>query len=364
MMRQLVGAPIELRHSSAAASSNTTAIASGRLATCAANSTGKVAGETARAVSFHPSRMLSRSSAARMSSLPIARSGCATAASSSRTSRPASASTLARDQTGRSRIRSPPLSPPACRPRARRSLTLTDRSNLAVARRRPAQTAHASPGSSKRAARIVLERQHHLEQRMARQRSRRVEHLHQPLERQLLMAVGQQDCRRAPAQSARAKLGSPDVSVRSTSVLTKNPTRSSSALSVRPAIGLPIAMSLPAPSRVSSAAKSSLQHHEQARSACRAQAATSPAMQLGPTAASPTLPPRWLAHRRPRPVARQLDLHREALQRARASTPAGARSRSRHRSRCPAPHAATACSRHIAPASGASPGARPRQRAA
>lgn len=44
------------------------------------------------------------------------------------------------------------------------------------------------------------------------------------------------------------------VSVRSTSVLRKNPTRSSSASSVRPAIGLPIGMSVPAPSRVSSAA--------------------------------------------------------------------------------------------------------------
>ena len=44
------------------------------------------------------------------------------------------------------------------------------------------------------------------------------------------------------------------MSVRSTRVLTKKPTRSSSALSVRPAIGLPIGMSLPAPSRVSRAA--------------------------------------------------------------------------------------------------------------
>src|SRR5512133_1452005 len=51
------------------------------------------------------------------------------------------------------------------------------------------------------------------------------------------------------------KLGLPDVSVRSTSVLTKNPTKSSSARSVRPAIGLPIAMSSPAPSRLSSAAR-------------------------------------------------------------------------------------------------------------
>src|ERR1700721_2389104 len=47
-------------------------------------------------------------------------------------------------------------------------------------------------------------------------------------------------------------LGAPDTSVRSTSVFTKNPTRSSSALSVRPAIGLPSAMSLPPPSRLSS----------------------------------------------------------------------------------------------------------------
>ena len=37
---------------------------------------------------------------------------------------------------------------------------------------------------------VVLERQHDLEQRMARQRARRVEHLDQALERQVLMGVG------------------------------------------------------------------------------------------------------------------------------------------------------------------------------
>ena len=39
---------------------------------------------------------------------------------------------------------------------------------------------------------IVLQHQHHLEQRMPRQRARRVDHLDQPLERQLLVAVGRE----------------------------------------------------------------------------------------------------------------------------------------------------------------------------
>ena len=49
-----------------------------------------------RAVSFHSRRMLWRSAAERMSRLPIERSGPATAASSSRTSRAANASMLPR----------------------------------------------------------------------------------------------------------------------------------------------------------------------------------------------------------------------------------------------------------------------------
>ncbi len=55
-------------------------------------------------------------------------------------------------------------------------------------------------------------------------------------------------------RSSSANPGSPAVSVRSTSVLTKNPTMSSSALSDRPATGVPKGMSVPAPIRVSSAA--------------------------------------------------------------------------------------------------------------
>ena len=58
--------------------------------------------------------------------------------------------------------------------------------------------------------------------------------------------------------SRSAKVGSPPVSLRSTSVLTKNPTRSSSASSVRPAIGVPIGTSVPAPTLVSSADRAAM----------------------------------------------------------------------------------------------------------
>ncbi len=50
-------------------------------------------------------------------------------------------------------------------------------------------------------------------------------------------------------------MGLPLVSVRSTSVLMKKPTRSSVASSVRPATGEPSGMSSPAPSRVRRAAR-------------------------------------------------------------------------------------------------------------
>jgi hypothetical protein len=51
-----------------------------------------------------------------------------------------------------------------------------------------------------------------------------------------------------------ANVVAPVTAVRSTSVFTKNPTRSSSASSTRPAIGAPSGMSVPAPIRCSSAA--------------------------------------------------------------------------------------------------------------
>ena len=61
-------------------------------------------------------------------------------------------------------------------------------------------------------------------------------------------------------------------------------------------------------------------------------------------------PPAMARHRRPRPVARQLDLLGQVLERLASRTPAGARSGSLYLPPIPAPHAATACNRHIAPA--------------
>ncbi|ARX89126.1 hypothetical protein SMD44_08613 [Streptomyces alboflavus] len=71
---------------------------------------------------------------------------------------------------------------------------------------------------------------------------------------------GSASCSWAPrvvvrTRSSRSRnVGSPDVSVRSTTVLVKNPTRSAVASSARPATGVPRGMSVPQPCRVSRAA--------------------------------------------------------------------------------------------------------------
>ena len=95
MMRQLIGARIELTIAEALLLEHH-GDGVGRPADLGREQLGKVAEGSAWAVSFHSRRMVSRSSAERMSRLPIARSGSATAASSSRTRPPASADTLAR----------------------------------------------------------------------------------------------------------------------------------------------------------------------------------------------------------------------------------------------------------------------------
>src|ERR1700730_16342408 len=98
----------------------------------------------------HPRRMVARSSPLRMSRLPIARSGCATVASSRRTNRPAIASTVSRSNRSVAYSITPDI--PAGVPSApRSSLTLTARSNLAVAVATGSNRV-ASPGTSKRAA--------------------------------------------------------------------------------------------------------------------------------------------------------------------------------------------------------------------
>ena len=97
--------------------------------------------------------------------------------------------------------------------------------------------------------------------------------------------------------------------MRSTSVLTKNPIRSSSAASVRPAIGLPIAMSVPAPSRRQQSGEPRLQHHEQARAGLARQAGQA-TVQFG-VDRERHMAAAVARHRRPRPVGRQLDLVRQ-----------------------------------------------------
>ena len=197
---------------------------------------------------------------------------------------------------------------------------------------------------------------------MPRQRPRRVEHLDQPLERQVLVRVGREVRAPHPADQLARSSGRPTVSVRSTRVLTKNPTSSSSAASVRPAIGLPIGMSVPAPSRLSSAASAGLQHHEQARAGARAPAPARPRCSSA-SMSSGTWPPRWLdTAGRGRSAGSSICSGR-SCQRLASSTPAAAPARCRRRPRRPAPPAATACSRRTAPAAAAAPAPRPSRRA-
>ena len=227
----------------------------------------------------------------------------ATAASSSRTSRAAIASTLAA-RTGRWRIPHCPRSPPARRPRrAARPGSPTGRTWRS--RSRPART-RSQPRQLEPHRRVVLQHQHHLEQRMPRQRARRVD-----APRPAARTAGPGGCRPpgcspAPARSARGSSDCPTVSVRSTSVLTKKPDEI-----VERAVGA--ARNRAADRDVAAAA----QPREQAASP-----ACSTMNRLAPLSrASPSRPPcssgierqphavaAMARHRRPRPVARQLDL--------------------------------------------------------
>ena len=154
MMRQPVGARVELAHSSALAPRTPPRPRPGVRAACAANSSGKRRRRERHARSrSSPAGASARSSGARMSSCPSARSGAATAASSSRTQPRRQRLDARPARTGRWRTRARPRSRPACRrPRAPRA-RLTDRSNLALAvatgsnaRRQPRQ-ARAAPAA-------------------------------------------------------------------------------------------------------------------------------------------------------------------------------------------------------------------------
>ena len=262
-------------------------------------------------------------------------------------------------RTGRWRIparrRCRPARRPAAASRPARATGRTSRS-----RRRPARTAPQGPAAPARRRRVVLERQHHLEQRMPRQRPRRVEHLDQPLERHVLVARRPQDCRRAPGRPARAKLGSPrhvgaqhqrvdeeadQVVQRRVGAARDRRCRSGCRRRRRAASAAPQA---PACSTMNRLARLS-----------RARP-TSAAVQLGAAAPPARWPPRWLdTAGRGRSAGSSSCSGRPPA--ARASTRAAAPARCPDRSHRPAPRAATACSRRTAPA--AAPSRRPLRRA-
>src|SRR4030081_3552726 len=159
--------------------------------------------------------------------------------------------------------------------------------------------------------RVVLKRQQHLEQRMARQRPRRVEHLNQPLKRNLLMAVGQQIARtHPPNQVAHAR--SPGHVRPQHQRVHKEPHQIVQRAVRAPRNRAPQRDVAAPPQPAQQPNQSSLQHHEQAGSP-RTRKPQKPSMQL-PVQQKPNAPAAMARHRRPRTVARQLDLLRQALQ--------------------------------------------------
>ena len=227
---------------------NTTATASGDRPTCTANNSTNDPPHHPTPVSFHSDNTQRRSTPPRTSTSPTRTAGSAATCSNTRTS---DASDRSVDSSNRSVAYWTTPNIPAGAPSASRcSARVTDRSNLGGVRRgqssllRP--SARAAPTWS---CSQVLERQQDLEQRVPGQRAARAR-VHQPLERHILVGVGGQ----VGLPDPRQQFGERRVaatSVRSTRVLTKKPTRSSSAASLRPATAVPMGMSVPAPSRES-----------------------------------------------------------------------------------------------------------------
>src|SRR5207248_2978693 len=168
-----------------------------------------------------------------------------------------------------------------------------------------------NPGQLKRRLRLVLQHQHHLEQRMTRKRPRRVEHLDQTLKRQVLVRVRRQIARANPTnQLGKARIArhirpqrqrvheQPDPLVQ----------RRVRAPRTRAADHDVLARPQPAQQR----GQASLQHHEQARSA-RTRQLHELAVQLTIKPQQNTPAP-VARNRRPSMVNRQLNLIRHPRQ--------------------------------------------------
>ena len=161
------------------------------------------------AVSFHARRMVSRSAAPRIveAAQRARRHPPPPPPAAAPAARPAPPPSPRR--TGRLRIPARP-SMPAGAPSGRAPLDQPERQVELGARGRDRLRPRRKPRQLQRAcaAAAGLERQHHLEQRVPRQRPRRIEHLHQPLERQVLVRHRPQGCRARtrPSSSREARV--------------------------------------------------------------------------------------------------------------------------------------------------------------
>ena len=157
---------------------------------------------------------------------------------------------------------------------------------------------------------VVLERQHHLEQRMPRQRPRRVEHLDKTLKRHILMAVRRKIVRAHPQQkftearvARRVGAKHQRVDEEPNQIVQRNiraPRDRRADRDVR-------AAAQPAQQR----RQTRLQHHEQARPALLRKL-QQPAMQIRRQRHRDGIPP-VARNRRTRPVGRQIELVRQTF---------------------------------------------------
>ena len=220
--RQPVAPPIQLPGRSSSLARTTTATASGVRATWAANSSGTVAAaDTPPPCHSTPRPPAARSAASSTGSCPHRRRRI-------RRHRRQHPAELSRQPLHRRRVeqsrwrtrqRSPPAPPPS--PPGRHSQV-----ELRRPRARPRSGAAVTPRQLQPAARTAAFCSTSITWNSGSgQAARRAERLDQPLERHVLVGVRLPAPSPAPGPAARVNAGSPDRSVRSTSVLTKNPTR-------------------------------------------------------------------------------------------------------------------------------------------
>ncbi|ODA69123.1 hypothetical protein APS67_006727 [Streptomyces sp. AVP053U2] len=234
------------------APSATTATASGARSACAANRSTTVAGATSAVVPAQSASSRRRSSASRTSTDAIGVRGAAASVRRTVAKRPASRWTLSASNRSAAATTTPRS--PAGRPSASKdSATFTSRSNLATGA--PVGTVSVPrPGRSRTASALFCTVSATWKSGWrARERAGASSSTSRSKGTSWWARADRPLSRTRASRSAKA--GLPERSVRRTSVLTKKPTRSSRASSVRPAFTEPMTTSLPVPSRDSRTAR-------------------------------------------------------------------------------------------------------------